>query len=75
MSTKTDTAMDLIPTLRAALAAWDEALDNLSETPGHGPFGRDAVEWAECEVRKAEDDVLIMLAKIENSVLANCLPN
>lgn len=72
MSTKTDKAFDLIPALRAALAEWDQALDVLAETDTSEPV---AVEWAECEVRKAEDDVLIALAKIETSVLANCLPN
>lgn len=65
MSTKTDTAMDLIPTLRAALTALDDALDNLDETDSTVP---QAVEFAEGEVIAAEDNVLRLLGQIEDSI-------
>ena len=65
MSTKTDKAMDLLPTLRAALVALDDALDNLDETDSTVP---EAVEFAKGDVIAAEDDVLRILGQIEDSI-------
>jgi hypothetical protein len=63
MSTQTDTAMDLIPTLRAALVTLDDAIDTHDETTeAH------ARVFTEADVSGAADSVRIVLGQILDSI-------
>ena len=65
MSTMTDKALALIPTLRAAIIALDEALDAHDETPAWETHAR---VFTEADVSARADDVRIALDKIERSI-------
>ena len=66
MSTKTDKGLDLIPTLKSAFFALDEALDNLDNFAGDE--SHPAFVFAQAEAEARADDVRIVLARIEKAI-------
>lgn len=66
MSAMTDKAFDLIPTLKAAIVALDEALDNLAEC--EYDKSHPAFVFAQADAEDRADDVRIMLDRIERAI-------